>query len=185
MPAGNLVEIADLLAEAHIGNDDDPVNIIFNALKVSLTDYAGMHLASDLSDVLFGTPKPVVTEANLGVLDANKINIAVHGHNPLLSEKVVEAAEEMEAEAKAAGAQGLNIVGMCCTGNEVLMRKGIPLATSFASTELAIVTGAMDAVVVDVQCIMPGIKQVAECYHTKIITTSNIAKIPEIGRAHV
>jgi len=183
MPAGNLVEIADLLAEAHIGNDDDPVNIIFNALKVSLTDYAGMHLASDLSDVLFGTPKPIVTEANLGVLDAGKINIAVHGHNPLLSEKVVEAAEELEAEAKAAGAQGLNIVGMCCTGNEVLMRKGIPLATSFASTELAIVTGAMDAVVVDVQCIMPGIKQVAECYHTKIITTSNIAKLP--GSYHI
>lgn len=183
MPAGIYAEISDLLAEAHIGNDDDPVNIIFNALKVALIDYAGMHVATDLSDILFGTPKPIVTEANLGVLDAAKINIAVHGHNPLLSEKVVEAAEGLEAEAQAAGAAGINIVGMCCTGNEVLMRRGIPLATSFASSELAIVTGAMDAVVVDVQCIMPGIKQVAECYHTRIITTSNIAKLP--GSYHI
>lgn len=183
MPSGIYAEISDLLAEAHIGNDDDPVNIIFNALKVALTDYAGMHLATDLSDVLFGTPKPIVTEANLGVLDADKINIAVHGHNPLLSEKVVEAAQELEAEAKALGAKGINVVGMCCTGNEVLMRRGVPLATSFASSELAIVTGAVDAVVVDVQCIMPGIKQVAECYHTRIITTSNIAKLP--GSYHI
>lgn len=183
MPAGIFGDISDLLAEAHIGNDDDPVNIIFNALKVALTDYAGMHMATDFSDILFGTPKPVVTEANLGVLNASKVNIAVHGHNPLLSEMVVDAALELESEAKNAGSQGINIVGMCCTGNEVLMRRGVPLATSFASTELAIVTGAVDAVVVDVQCIMPGLKQVAECYHTKIITTSNIAKMP--GSYHI
>ena len=183
MPAGIFGDISDLLAQAHIGNDDDPVNITFSALRVALTDYAGMHIATDFSDVLFGTPKPIVTEANLGVLDANKVNIAVHGHNPLLSEKVVDAAKELEEEAKAAGADGINIVGMCCTGNEVLMRRGVHLATSFASSELAIVTGAMDAVVVDVQCIMPGLKQVSECYHTRLITTSNIAKMP--GTYHV
>lgn len=142
-----------------------------------------MHIATDLSDVLFGTPEPVVSEANLGTLDAEKVNIAVHGHNPLLSEMVVKAAKELEGEATAAGAKGINVVGICCTGNEVLMRRGVPLATSFASTELAIVTGAVDAMIVDVQCIMPSIRQVAECYHTEIITTSPIAKIP--GSHHI
>lgn len=162
---------------------DDPVNLMFSALRVALADYSGMHIATDLSDVFFGTPQPVATEANLGVLDAGKVNIAVHGHNPLLSEMVVKAAKELEDEAKAAGAGGINVVGICCTGNEVLMRHGVPLATSFGSTELAIVTGALDAMVVDVQCIMPSIRQVAECYHTRIITTSNIAKIP--GSYHI
>lgn len=183
MPAGVYGDISDLLAQAHIGQDDDPVNITFSALRVALTDYAGMHIGTDFSDIFFGTPEPVVSEANLGVLDPSKVNIAVHGHNPLLSEKIVDAAREMEAEAKAAGAAGINLAGICCTGNEVLMRKGVPLATSFASSELAIVTGAVDAVVVDVQCIMPGMKQVAECYHTRIVTTSGIAKIP--GSYHV
>jgi len=177
---GNIVE---LLSATHMGMDADPVNIIFNGLKVALSDYAGMHIATDLSDILFGVPQPVVSEANLGVLDAEKVNIAVHGHNPLLSEIVVQAARELEREAIEAGAKGINLVGICCTGNEVLMRQGIPLATSFASQELAITTGAVDAMVVDVQCIMPSLAQVAECYHTKVITTSPVAKIP--GAYHV
>lgn len=178
LPSGIHGNISDLLAQAHTGNDDDPVNLVFSALRVALCDYTGMHIATDISDIFFGTPQPVATEANLGVIKADKVNIAVHGHNPLVSEMVVKAARELEDEARAAGASGINVVGICCTGNEVLMRRGVPLATSFASTELAIVTGALDAMVVDVQCIMPSIRQVAECYHTRIVTTSPIAKIP-------
>lgn len=175
--------ISDLLAQAHVGNDDDPVNITFSAIRTALADYTAMHIATDISDVFFGTPQPIITEANLGVLDPEKVNIAVHGHNPLLSEMVVRAAKELEGEAKGAGAKGINVVGICCTGNEVLMRHGVPLATSFASQELAIVTGAVDAMIVDVQCIMPSIQQVAECYHTRIITTAPITKIP--GSYHI
>jgi len=175
--------ISDLLAQAHVGNDNDPVNLTFGAVRVALCDYTGMHIATDLSDVLFGTPEPVQTEANMGTLDAKKVNIAVHGHNPLLSEKIVDAAEALNAEAKAVGAEGINLVGICCTGNEVLMRRGVPLVTSYASSELAIVTGAVDAMVVDVQCIMPSLANVAECFHTELVTTAPIVKIP--GTQHV
>ncbi|MBE3589102.1 MAG: anaerobic carbon-monoxide dehydrogenase catalytic subunit [Thermoanaerobacteraceae bacterium] len=178
MPHGVYNTISNLVTEAHIGMDNDPVNIIFNALRVALADYVGMHVGTDLSDVLFGTPKPVVSAANMGVLDPDKVNIVLHGHNPVLSDIIVQAAREMEDEAKAAGAAGINLVGICCTGNEVLMRHGVPLVTSFASQELAITTGVIDAMVVDVQCIMPSIRTVAECYHTRIITTSPLAKIP-------
>jgi len=183
MPSGIHGSISDLLAQAHTGNDDDPVNITFSALRTSLSDLTGMHIATDLSDIFFGTPKPVATEANLGVLEENKVNITVHGHNPLISEMVLQAAEELEDEALAVGAEGIKISGICCTGNEVLMRHGVPLATSFASSELAIVTGAVDVMVVDVQCIMPSIVDVAQCYHTRIVTTSPIAKLP--GSYHV
>ncbi|WP_366921922.1 anaerobic carbon-monoxide dehydrogenase catalytic subunit [Metallumcola ferriviriculae] len=175
--------ISDLLAQAHVGNDNDPVNLTFSAVRTALCDYTGMHIATDLSDVIFGTPEPVQTEANMGTLNAKKVNIAVHGHNPLLSEKIVDAAQDLEAEAKAVGAEGINLVGICCTGNEVLMRRGVPLVTSYASSELAIVTGAVDAMVVDVQCIMPSLATVAECFHTQLITTSPIVKIP--GTQHV
>ncbi len=178
MPSGINLSLAGLLHQTHVGNDADPVNIIFSGLKVALCDLDGMHLATDLSDILFGTGVPVVTEANLGAIQADKVNIAVHGHNPLLSQMVVAAAKEMQEEAKAAGANGINLVGICCTGNEVLMREGVAIATNFSTQELAILTGAMDLMVVDVQCIMPSLRSLSSCFHTKIVTTMPIAKIP-------
>jgi carbon-monoxide dehydrogenase catalytic subunit len=178
MPSGINLSLAGLLHQTHVGNDADPINLIFTGLKAALCDYDGMHLATDLSDILFGTGVPVVTEANLGSIKADKVNIALHGHNPLLSQMVVAAAKEMQEEAKAAGAAGINLVGICCTGNEVLMREGVAIATNFATQELAVLTGAMDAMVVDVQCIMPSLRSLAECFHTKIVTTMPIMKIP-------
>lgn len=178
MPSSINGSIAELLHQTHIGVDSDPVNIIFNGLKVALGDLDGEYLATDLSDVLFGTPTPTVSEANLGVLDPEMVNICVHGHNPLLSQMVVDVAREMQDEAKAAGAKGIKLSGICCTGNEVLMRAGVAIATNFSTQELAIMTGLVDAVVVDVQCIMPSLRSLAECFHTKIITTMPISKIP-------
>jgi carbon-monoxide dehydrogenase catalytic subunit len=175
--------LADLLAQAHVGQDNDPVNLTFGALKAALADYTGMHIGTDFSDILFGTPTPVLSEANLGVIDKDKVNIILHGHNPLLSEMIVAAAREMDDEAKEAGAAGIQLAGICCTGNEVLMRQGVPIATGFSSQEMAIGTGAVDAVIVDVQCIMPGLTTIAKCFHTKIVTTQPIAKLP--GTAHV
>ncbi|NTW05378.1 MAG: anaerobic carbon-monoxide dehydrogenase catalytic subunit, partial [Peptococcaceae bacterium] len=183
MPSGIYNVISELVTQAHVGMDNDPVNLIFSALRVSLGDYVGMHIGTDLSDILFGTPKPVVSEANLGVIDAEYVNFVLHGHNPILSEIIVQAAKELEDEAKAVGAKGIKLMGICCTGNEVLMRHGVPLVTSFASQEYAIATGAIDAMVVDVQCIMPSVQTAAECFHTKIITTSPISKIP--GAYHI
>jgi carbon-monoxide dehydrogenase catalytic subunit len=178
MPSSINGSIAELLHQTHVGTDADPVNIIFGGLKAALSDYDGMQLATDLTDVLFGTPTPTVTEANLGVLDPEMVNICVHGHNPLLSQVVVDVAREMQDEAKAAGAKGIKLSGICCTGNEVLSRAGVAIATNFATQELAIMTGLVDAIVVDVQCIMPSLRSLCECFHTKVITTMPISKIP-------
>lgn len=175
--------VVQLLHQTHVGTDADPVNIIFGGLRAALADYTGMSLATDLTDILFGTPTPVITEANLGVLDPEKVNIAVHGHNPLLSQMVVYAARELEGEAKAVGAKGINIVGICCTGNEVLMREGVPTATNFGSQELAIMTGVLDTMIMDVQCIAPGVKDMCNCFHTQLVSTSHISKVP--GSYHI
>ncbi len=175
--------IAETMGATHMGVDADPVNLIFQGLKTSLCDYICMHIGTDLSDILFGTPKPVYTEANFGVIDPEMVNIAVHGHNPLLSEMIVRVSRDMKEEAEAAGAKGVKCMGICCTGNEVLMRQGVPVLTNFLSQELPMMTGALDAMVVDVQCIMPGVKAVSECSNTRIVTTMAHSKIP--GSYHV
>lgn len=184
IPTGIDSAISEMMHRSHYGVDADPVNIILGGVKCALADYAGMHVATDLADILFGTPEPVVSKTNLGVLQVNAVNIALHGHNPVLSDVIVQIASTMDGEARAAGASaGVNLVGICCTGNEILMRHGIPSATHSVSQELAVITGALDAMVVDYQCIMPSVASVAECYHTQLITTMSIAKIP--GAIHV
>ena len=184
MPHNIDAVIAGIMARTHVGCDSEPVNLLLAGLKGAMADYTGMCLSTELSDVLFGTPMPVITKASLGVLKEEAVNIAVHGHNPLLSEIVCDVAMTMNEEAIKAGAsKGINIVGICCTGNEVMMRHGVPLATNYLSQELAIITGAVDAMVVDVQCIMPSIVAVGEAYHTEIITTMADNKIT--GATHI
>ncbi|MGB5932144.1 MAG: anaerobic carbon-monoxide dehydrogenase catalytic subunit, partial [Anaerolineae bacterium] len=184
VPTGIDSAISEVMHRTSYGVDADAVNLLLGGIKCALADYAGCHLATDLSDILFGTPQAVVSRANLGTLKADAVNIAVHGHNPVLSDIITQVAPGLEEEAKAVGAaEGINLVGICCTGNEVLMRHGIPLATSSVSQELAIITGALDAMVVDYQCVMPALANVAECFHTRLITTMPIAKIP--GATHV
>ncbi|GFO67524.1 carbon-monoxide dehydrogenase catalytic subunit [Geomonas limicola] len=176
--------VTGIMARTNVGCDADPVNLILGGVKGALADFNGMALATELSDVLFGTPRPVITAANLGVLKEDAVNIALHGHNPLLSDLVCEIAHTMEDEARRAGAvAGINLVGVCCTGNEVLVRHGIPLAANYLSQELALLTGAVDAMVVDVQCIMPSIAEIGSCFHTEIVTTMDDCKIA--GTRHV
>jgi carbon-monoxide dehydrogenase catalytic subunit len=182
VPTGIDSAVAEIMHRTTYGVDADPVNLLLGAVKCSLADFAGCHMATDLSDILFGTPQPTITGANLGVLKKEAVNIALHGHNPLLSDIIVRVAGDKDLNQKAgkAGAKdGINIVGVCCTGNEIMMRHKIPMATSSVSQEMAIVTGAVDAMVVDYQCIMPALSSVSDCYHTKLITTMPIAKIPD------
>ncbi|MCL4502909.1 MAG: anaerobic carbon-monoxide dehydrogenase catalytic subunit [Deltaproteobacteria bacterium] len=184
VPTGIDAAVSEVMHRTHYGVDADPVNLLLGGVKCALADFAGCAMGTDLADVLFGTPQPVVSQANLGVLKADAVNIGLHGHSPILSDLIAQVAHDLDAEARAAGAAGgINLVGICCTGNEVLMRHGIPSATHSVSQELAIVTGALDAMVVDYQCIMPSLARLAECFHTKLITTMPIAKIP--GAAHI
>jgi carbon-monoxide dehydrogenase catalytic subunit len=184
LPRDPDLEIRRIMHETTMGCDADPVNLLLATAKMGLVDcYSGLKLGADVQDIVFGTPTPVKTEANLGVLSKDKVNIVVHGHIPFLSEKIVEWARKLDDEAKAVGAAGIQLSGICCTGNEVLMRQGVASAGNYLSQELAIVTGAVDLMVVDVQCIMPSLAQVAACYHTKLVTTHPIGKIP--GAEHV
>ncbi|HEY5121531.1 MAG TPA: anaerobic carbon-monoxide dehydrogenase catalytic subunit, partial [Acidimicrobiales bacterium] len=185
-PRGIDRENVEMMHRTHMGVDNDYVNLLLHGLRTALADgWGGSMIATELSDIMFGTPTPVTSEVNLGVLEADQVNIAMHGHNPLLSDVVVTAAQDPELVelARSYGATGINIVGLCCTGNEMLMRKGVHMAGNHLMQELVLVTGALEAMVVDYQCIMPSVVDVAKCYHTKVISTSDKAKFP--GATHV
>ncbi|ADH85043.1 anaerobic carbon-monoxide dehydrogenase catalytic subunit [Desulfurivibrio alkaliphilus] len=178
-PRGVDREIAEMMHRTHMGCDNDAASTLIHAARTALADgWAGSMIGTELSDVIFGTPSPKKSTVNLGVINQEQVNILVHGHNPVVSEMIVAAANdpEMLARAEAAGAGGINVAGLCCTGNEILARRGIPMAGNHLMTELAVVTGAVEAVVVDYQCIMPSLLQAAGCYHTQFITTANKAR---------
>ncbi|MFH1046191.1 MAG: anaerobic carbon-monoxide dehydrogenase catalytic subunit [Candidatus Omnitrophota bacterium] len=186
LPLGIDRPIVEMMSRTHIGVDNDYRNIILGSMKAALADgWGGSMIATEASDILFGAPQALRAQVNLGVLKEDEVNIIVHGHVPLLSDVIVTAAqsEEMLKLAKSKGAKGITVAGICCTANEILMRRGVPVAGSFLQQELAIATGAVEAMVVDLQCIMPGLTTVASCFHTKLFSTHPKAKFP--GMEHV
>jgi carbon-monoxide dehydrogenase catalytic subunit len=178
MPHGIDSSVVELLHRTNMGVDHSFDHVENGALATSLADgWGGSMIATAVSDILFGTPKPLLCSVNLGVLSKDKVNIIVHGHEPTLSECVAAACEsaEMVEYAKSKGAAGIQLSGMCCTGNEILMRHGVPVAGNFLQQELALMTGAVEMLLVDVQCVMPSLGFVASCFHTKVLSTSPLA----------
>lgn len=186
LPRGVDREVVEALHRTHIGDDQEPTHILQHAVRTAIGDgWGGSLIATDVSDILFGTPAPILGQANLGVLKEDMVNVVVHGHEPTLSQMVVAASQDPEIieYAKAAGAKGINLSGICCTANEILMRQGIPAAGNFLHQELAILTGSVEAMIVDVQCIMQALVDLASNFHTQIITTSPKVKIK--GALHI
>jgi carbon-monoxide dehydrogenase catalytic subunit len=186
VPRGVDREVVELMHRTHIEVDQDYRNLLLQGSRCALADgWGGSMISTELQDILFGNPQPIAGKINLGVLKEDQVNIIMHGHEPLLPELMVAASQdpEIQAYAKSKGAKGINLAGMCCSANEILMRHGIPVAGNFLQQELAIVTGAVDAMVVDVQCEMQSLAEVAKCYHTKVITTDRRAKMQ--GAMHI
>lgn len=186
VPRGIDREVVEAMHRTNIGVDHEPDHLLTHGLKVALADgWGGSMISTDISDILFGTPSPVKAEASFGIFKEDEVNLIVHGHEPTLAEVIVDTVNEPEMieYAKSKGAKGINLGGMCCTANEILMRHGIPTAGGFTNQELGIMTGLIDAMTVDVQCIMPAIGELSKKFHTKVITTSEKAKMQ--GAVHI
>jgi anaerobic carbon-monoxide dehydrogenase catalytic subunit len=180
-PRGIDRETSEMMHRTHMGVDNGWQSLLLHGLRNALSDgWGGSMIATDVSDILFGTPKPVATTVNMGVLKEDQVNIVVHGHNPVVSEMILSACQSQDIVKLAAekGAKGINLAGLCCTGNELLMRHGIPIAGNHLMTELVIGTGAVEMMLVDYQCIMPSLGNIAACYHTRMISTSDKARFP-------
>jgi len=180
-PRGIDRETSEMMHRTHMGVDNDWKSLLLHSLRNALSDgWGGSMIATDVSDILFGTPTPRPTAANAGVLKPDQVNIIVHGHNPVVSEMIMLACEDPQliALAEEKGATGINLTGVCCTGNELLMRHGIRMAGNHLTTELVLATGAVEMMLVDYQCIMPSIGTVGACYHTRLVSTSDKARFP-------
>jgi len=183
LPRGVDREVVEIMHRTHMGVGNDYRNILMHGLRTALSDgWGGSMIATELSDVLFGSPRPIRGASNLGVLREDEVNVVVHGHEPTLSDVVVAASQDPELLelAKKKGAKGINLAGICCTSNEILMRHGIPVAGNFLQQELALLTGAVELMMVDVQCLMPAVADAADCSHTKLVTTSPKCKFPQV-----
>ncbi|MDJ0875663.1 MAG: anaerobic carbon-monoxide dehydrogenase catalytic subunit [Desulfobacterales bacterium] len=183
-PRGIDRETSEMMHRTHMGVDNDWQSILLHALRNALSDgWGGSMIATEVSDILYGTPTPRPTAVNAGVLKKDQVNIIVHGHNPVVSEMILQAclSDEMTALAQEKGAAGINLAGVCCTGNELLMRHGVAMAGNHLMTELILSTGAVDMMIVDYQCIMPSLGTVASCYHTKMVSTSDKARFPHMA----
>jgi len=186
VPRGIDREVVEMMHRTNMGVDQDPENILNQAIRTALSDgWGGSMVGTEITDILFNTPVPLAAKANLGMLQPNEVNIVIHGHEPTLSEIIAELADDKELVdyAKTKGANGINVVGICCTANEVLMRQGIAPIGNFLSQEMAIMTGAVELMVVDVQCIMQSLGELTKRYHTKLVTSSPKCKIP--GAIHM
>ena len=180
-PRGIDRETSEMMHRTHMGVDNNCQSLLLQGLRNALSDgWGGSMIATEVSDILFGVPTPHLTTVNAGVLKEDQVNIVVHGHNPVVSEMVSLACQspELLEKAKKLGANGINLVGICCTGNELLMRRGVAMAGNHLMSELILSTGAIEMMIVDYQCIMPSIGKVGACYHTKMISTSDKAKFP-------
>ncbi|TLM80413.1 MAG: anaerobic carbon-monoxide dehydrogenase catalytic subunit [Actinobacteria bacterium] len=180
VPRGIDREVVEAMHRTAAGTDQNYQTLLDGAVRCALASgWGGSMLATDLQDVLYGTPEPIRSSANLGVLAEDKVNILIHGHEPLLASMIIDAAHEPEmvALAEKVGAAGINIAGICCTANESLMRRGVPPAGNMLHQELALLTGAVDLMVVDVQCIFQGLTEVASHFHTKLVSSSAKAKV--------
>ncbi|MBI4690698.1 MAG: anaerobic carbon-monoxide dehydrogenase catalytic subunit [Nitrospirae bacterium] len=186
LPRGIDREIAESLDRTTMGMDADPDSLLTHGLRTALSNgWGGSMISTEITDILFGTPMPIKAEASLGIFKDEEVNLVIHGHEPSLAETIVDVVSEPElvAYAMTKGAKGINLGGMCCTANEVMMRHGIPTAGGFTNQELGIMTGLIDAMVVDVQCIMPALTEISKKFHTKVLTTSEKVRLP--GAQHV
>jgi carbon-monoxide dehydrogenase catalytic subunit len=186
IPRGVDREVVEIMHRTHMGTDQDYRSLIFQATRCALADgWGASMIATELQDIMFGTPVPLRTEVNLGVLSKDQVNIVIHGHEPQVPEAMAMMAQDPEivAAAQEVGAKGINLAGVCCSGNEILMRHGVPIAGSFTQQEIVLATGAIETMVVDVQCVMQGLAHMAKCFHTELITTSPRAMIE--GATHI
>lgn len=186
IPGGVLSEIRDALTKSMTSIDTDPMDLLLTVVRLSIAaGYMGLVATITLQDILLGTPALTKSEADLGIIDPETVNIVAHGHVPLVGTAVIQASQdpEMLELAQKAGAQGIKVYGSMCTGQELLQRSATS-ASGFAgqlsnwlAQEYYVATGAVDLVMMDMNCSTPGLKTTADRFHTRLVSVDRIVRM--------
>lgn len=182
LPISAYHEVFEAYHRTGCATDGDWKSIMQQFLRCGLAfTFTGVVAANIATDGLFGVGDRVTSKSNVGALKKDYVNIAVHGHLPTLVSEIVKVgmSEEYQEKAKAIGAKGIRFYGICCSGLAPMYRYAgvIPLSNA-VTAELVIGTGALDLWIADVQDVYPAIMDVAHCFKTTVITTSDSARLP-------
>ena len=182
LPISVYHEVFESLHKTSVGTDGDWRHVMQQFLRTGVAFAWTSCLGSSIAmDSLFGLPERRKTTMNLGALKKGWVNIAVHGHSPLMVSEIVRVGRsaEYQEKARAVGAEGIQFYGICCSGLSAMYRYGgvIPLSNAVGA-ELVLGTGALDLWVADVQDVFPSIMDVARCFKTTVVTTSDSARLP-------
>lgn len=187
LPVSAYHEVFESYHKTGCATDGDWKSIMQQFLRCGLAfTFTGVVASNIATDSLFGVGDRVTSKVNVGALQKGYVNIAVHGHLPLLVSQIVKTGlqEKYQNLAKEKGAKGIRFYGICCSGLSAMYRYAgvIPLSNA-VTAELVLGTGALDLWVADVQDVFPSIMEVARCYKTTVVTTSDSARLP--GAEHI
>lgn len=187
LPISAYHEVFEAYHKSSCGTDGDWKSVMQQFLRCGLAfTFTGVVASNIATDALFGVGDRVTSKVNIGALKKGYVNIAVHGHLPLLVSEIVKVgrSEKYQRLAKEKGAKGIQFYGICCSGLSALYRlEGVIPLSNAVTAELVMGTGALDLWVADVQDVFPAIMEVAKCYKTTVVTTSDSARLP--GAEHI
>lgn len=189
IPSGVFQELLTVGTSAMTNVDSNYVSLAKKSMAMSIaTCLAGQLSLEIIQDILFGTPMPHESHADLGILDPEFVNVAVDGHEPFVAVALIKLAEreEFQRRAKEAGAKGLRIIGFIETGQEVLQRIDSPVFAGIVGNwivqEFALATSCIDVFAADMNCALPSLPEYQR-YGVRIIPVSKVVRFRGINEA--
>jgi len=181
-PAGVFQEILTMGASAMTNVDTNYVSLAKKSMAMGIATCMAAQIALEtIQDILFGTPMPHDSYADLGILDPEYVNIAVDGHEPFIGIALIKLAEreEIQEKARAAGAKGMRIIGFIETGQEIIQRVDSPVFAGIVGNwivqEYALATGCVDVFAADMNCALPSLPEYQR-YGVKIVPVSKLVR---------
>ena len=185
MPGGAKSEVFDGIVKSSTNLNSDPVDMLMNCLTLGIsTGLYGLTLTNLINDIMLGDPVIRMAPVGFRVIDEDYINIMITGHQHSTFTSFQEKLKEPEIVelAKSVGAKGFRLVGCTCVGQDLQLR-GQHYQEIFAghagnnfTSEAVLSTGAIDMVVSEFNCTIPGLEPIADKLKVKMICLDDVAK---------
>ncbi|PKM94528.1 MAG: carbon-monoxide dehydrogenase catalytic subunit [Firmicutes bacterium HGW-Firmicutes-1] len=186
-PGGGYSEIAYAQTRCMTNFSSDPVDFLLNSVRLGVAnEYQGLLLLDLIQEMLMGTQEIAHKQQNMGLLKNNMVNIITNGHMPLLAHVAIELAstDEWQQKAHALGADGIQILGHVCEGQQLMNYEGTHNQKGYAgqegewlSQEYVLATGVIDLFMFDYNCTVPTMPLYAKRFGTKLLSTHPVIKL--------
>jgi anaerobic carbon-monoxide dehydrogenase catalytic subunit len=186
-PGGGYSEIAFAQTQCMTNFNSDPIEFLLRSVRLGVAnEYQGLFMLCILQEILMGTQSITKKKQNMGLLKEGMVNIVTNGHMPLLAHVAIDMAstDEWQQRAKAAGADGIQILGHVCEGQQIMNYSGTHDQKAYAgqegewlSEEYLLSTGVVDLFMFDYNCTVPTLPIYAKKFGTKLLGTHPVIKL--------